>query len=352
MNTTSLLIIGKHADRYINRNATLLYTYARDAAVDTRWIAYEALFSGTLDHDEQDTFLHDDLMVVLFFPHHFWDENCELPQDTGLYGTSARSYEFFQQYMFQVGQILTTKFPHKNISFLIDPARAAIDRDKIETIRILSQGGVPVTKSIASRGAGELLAFVAKGSGLFIKCRYGSEGKGITYISKEKWVTNYRVNGGRLANYGIHDRWMFVDITGRTELLEELLTTEVIIEEEIVTPEIEPGTKFDLRVYVLDGEVLHMFLRINQKVSIITNFSQGARVRHDYKKLLNQEQISLIGSTARSAASAMAARFIGVDCMFDNHWNIAVVETQVFTDFPDINHFDLARFLTRKIIGE
>ena len=38
--------------------------------------------------------------------------------------------------------------------------------------------------------------------------------------------------------------------------------------------------------------------------------------------------------------------------MFDSTWNISVVETQVFTDFPDINHFDLAKFLAVKIKGE
>lgn len=59
--------------------------------------------------------------------------------------------------------------------------------------------------------------------------------------------TNYRVDGGRLANHGVHDLWPFTEITGRTDLLAELLANEVIVEREIVTPEADPGTKFDIR---------------------------------------------------------------------------------------------------------
>ena len=47
----------------------------------------------------------------------------------------------------------------------------------------------------------------------------------------------------------------------------------------------------------------------------------------------------------------MDARLIGVDCIFDKEWEIAVVETQVFTDFPDTNYFDLAKHLTDRVVS-
>jgi hypothetical protein len=335
----SLIVVGIHEDRYIDRNARRLHEYSRQSGIDSSRVDYPDLLKGSLPAVQS-----ENVLVALFFPHKFWDEHCETPKDTQLYGTSRQSYEAFRQFWPDVESAIAKAYNGRNIEYLVNPANCFVDRDKVETTRILKEKKIPATEVIGSRDLGEILDAVSENRGVFIKCRYGAEGKGITILTKESWRTNYRADSGRLSNHGNHDRWVFSDITGNTRLISQLLDSEVIVEHEIVTPEITPGTKFDIRAYFVSGSVPHMFARINRRDKVITNFSQGARVEHDYAKVLRKSEIAAVKVTAVAAASALQARFIGIDCMFGED-GIAVVEAQMFTDFPDIHCFNMAEHL-------
>jgi hypothetical protein len=339
----SVVLVGLEPDGSLDRNA--------------RRMCEECVRSGLntfrVDYDDLDAIprltLRPEVLVMLFFPHRFWDANCETPGDTGLYGTSMRSYNLFRDFCLDVEARLERLLAGRRIAYLVPPGRAFADRDKVETVRTLSAAGVATPLQYETRDAGELLDRIEPGRGIFVKCRYGAEGKGISYLSRAGWWTNYRVDGGRLGNYGIHDRWQFTEITGRKDLLSELLANEVIVEREIVTPEIGRGTKFDVRVYVSAGAAPHMFLRINRRDGLVTNFSQGGTTEHRYDEIMPEAAIDEVRRTGLAASRALECPFIGVDVMFEQDGSLVVVETQVFTDFPDIRYFSLPAFVIRQI---
>jgi glutathione synthase/RimK-type ligase-like ATP-grasp enzyme len=231
------------------------------------------------------------------------------------------------------------------LSFIVNPKIAALDRDKMAIISLLRAAGIPSTKPV-KKDLSSILSAVEPGKGVFIKCRYGAEGKGITYLGFDRWCTNYRINGG-LENYGVHDPWPFTDITGKEELLGQLLKLEVVVEQEITPPGEE---KFDVRLYVVDGKVPHFFERRNSKEKIITNYSQGGRIKHYPNTAIPLSSIEQIKELAIQTADALGFRFLGVDCMFDESFsNPRVVEVQTFTDFPDVRKFNLAEYLAQHL---
>lgn len=343
MDDFSVILVGTEADSYLDRNARRMYEECVCVGLDTYRVDYDDLetISRLTSRPE--------VLVMLFFPHRFWDVHCEVPDDTALYGTSWGSYRRFHEFCLEVDAQLERVLAGRRIVYVVPPNRAFADRDKVETVRTLTAAAVPTPFSLDVRDTGALLDCVGPERGIFIKCRFGAEGKGISYVSCDGWWTNYRVDGGRLGNHGIHDRWPFTEITGRTDLLNELLAHEVIVEREVVTPEVDLGTKFDIRVYVSAGAAPHMFLRINRRDALITNFSQGARTEHRYAEFLSMEAISRVRRTALAAARALECPFVGVDVMSDRDGNLVVVESQVFTDFPDLRYYNLSAFVVGQI---
>jgi hypothetical protein len=338
----SLLVLGKGDTPYSDRNRARLVDYAKKAGFDVQ----------QADHHEigkVSGFRSETVNVMFFFPFTFWNANCEVPKDTGLYGTSRVAYEKFRDHVREVGDQLGQRFEGHRLHYVIPPESAPIDRDKVETIKRLRAPGVPTSESVPYDSLGGILDNVTPERGVFIKCRYGAEGKGITALHHGKWVTNYRVEGTGLTNYGVHGKWPFTDITGREDLLRQLLEREVIVEREILSPNRFSGMKFDLRAFVIGRKVPHLFIRVNAIENVVTNYSQGAVVKHHPETGLGGQCLRLVRQIARKAADAMGLGYAGVDIMFDGHLsNPKVVEVQAFTDFPDITKFDLPRYM----IGE
>ncbi|MBI4983070.1 hypothetical protein HZC32_00285 [Candidatus Woesearchaeota archaeon] len=291
------------------------------------------------------SFKNEIINVMFFFPYVFWNKNCEMPEDTKLYGTSKKSYELLREFFFEVEGALQKKYKGRQLNYIISPKFAALDRDKIATIQKLSESKVLTSKMVSERNLDEILNRITPKRGIFIKCRYGAEGKGITLLQKDKWVTNYKVEGNRLTNYGVYDRWEFSEITSRRDLLEQLLEQEVIVEEEIIVPELFADKKFDCRAYVIKGRVPHFFVRVNEQSKVVTNYAQGGKVFHHPETGLSSKFKIKIEEEAVKSAEAFEFKFLGVDIMFDRSEGAKVIEIQTFTDFPDINHFNLAKYM-------
>ena len=288
---------------------------------------------------------------MFFFPYQFWNENCEVPEDTGLYGTSSVAVNRIRNFFLEVKERLEQRFKGYKLHYVIPPENAAIDRDKAKTTEILIEHEIPTSEQIEYTCLQDILDNVTQ-RGVFIKCRYGSEGKGITFLGYNSWKTNYRVEEQGLGNYGINDPWPFTDITGRTDLLEQLLQHEIVVEREILCPDLFDGKKFDVRAYVVAGKTPHFLVRVDEPHKIITNFSQGAKALHHPKTGLTQDYIALIKENAIKAAQAIGSQFLGVDIMFDgNAENGKIVEVQTFTDFPDIDNFNLGKYMVKDESG-
>ena len=283
---------------------------------------------------------------MFFFPYTFWNANCEVPQDTHLYGTSNKAYVKFKEFFLEIGKELERRFGGGRLNYVIPPEGAPIDRDKIETVQRMRQHGVPTPKPVQHSTLQEVLEQITPESGVVLKCRYGAEGKGITVLRYNEWLTNYKVEDFKLSNHGVYGKWPFVEITGKRELLEQLLQHEVIVEKEIIPPDVFGRKKFDLRFYVVGQRTPHFFARLNDPREIVTNFSQGGTVMHNPDTGLDQIAIKNASALALRAARSMNLQFLGVDIMFDGNMDTPlVVELQAFTDFPKIEKFDLAQYI-------
>ena len=337
----NLLIIGKGDTDYNDRNPKRFFDNAKNNFFDVKRCDYEEL-------KKLDNFHGDNLNVMLFFPYTFWNNHCERLDDDLLYGTSKKIYtsldNFFNNFKFS----LEKKFSDKNINYIINPLNATFDRDKIGVVESLLKNDISTTNIIRSRNLNEILDQVSEDSGVFIKCRYGAEGKGITVLYKDKWFTNYKVDENNLGNYGVYDKWVFSDITNRNDLVQSLLDNEVIVEKEIVNPNFYDGKKFDIRAYVINHEVPHFFVRFNDKEKIVTNYSQGAKILHNPDTGLRKDYVQNIKNLALDVANSLDSKFLGVDIMIDKDKVSRVVEVQTFTDFPDIHKFNLANYVFEK----
>ncbi len=340
----SLLILGRGDSLEADKNRIRLVEYAAQAGFEVQAVDYHEI--GQLHQ-----FKNEKLNIMPFFPYTFWNKNCEIPEDTQLYGTSRKTYGMFRDFFLSIKDKLEQKFSSHNLVFAIPFESAAVDRDKLQTIQILKDGGVSTSETISYGNLSDILARVTPERGVFIKCRYGAEGKGITLIRPDKWLTNYKVGNGRLTNYGVYDRWNFTDITGKKELLEQLIEQEVIVEKEIIPPDYFDGRKFDFRVYIIGGKTPHFFVKINNFENVITNWSQGGRVIHHPETGLGEELVESINLEAKKAAMAFHSRLMGVDVMLDRDGDTPkVIELQAFTGFPDVRKFDLAKYLVKSDI--
>ena len=335
----SLLIIGWGDSSETDKNRVRLVKYAKRAGFEVQAVDYHKL---ELLHP----FKNNTLNVMLFFPYTFWNENCEIPDDTGLYGTSEKAYRLFANFLMEIQSRLESRFSNHDLKFTTPLAYVALDRDKIQTLQILNNHDVSTSKTLSYETLPDILDQITPERGIFIKCRYGAEGKGITLVKPNRWLTNYKVERSQLANYGVYEKWNFTDITGKKELLKQLIEQEVIVEQEIIPRDFFGGKKYDVRVYVVSGEIPHFFVRINDLESVITNWSQGGRIIHSPETGLTEDVIERINTEAKKAAEVFYSKLMGVDIMLDQDSNVPkVLELQTFMGFPDIRKFNLAGYL-------
>ena len=340
----SLLILGEYQDDFVNKNIKGLQRYAREESLNPRVMSYEELLRGKTPRIPTPL-----LDVMFFFPYTFWGLNCEIPSDTGIYGTSRESHEIFRNFFRGIKEKIESQFSDKDISYVIDPDYASIDRDKLAVNELLVSKGVSTTKMLP-KDLDRILEF-SKTKGVFIKARYGAMGKGITYLSPRGWFTNYRVlNKNHLGNYETDCGWRFTQIDGNIDVIKTLLDLEVVVEEEVVPSSLTRGKKFDIRAYSIFGYVPHMFVKENEISSIITNYCQGGTVDHNYKKRLSKDAISLVINQVRNTSNVLNSNFLGVDVIFDGNFQTPkVMEAQTFSGFPRIRKFNLTRFLAQQI---
>lgn len=338
---------GKTSFLLLGTNPVYTLLPALTLGLDVQRQSYEDLLAG-----KRVPFKNRTVHVMFFFPYPFWDSKCEIEGSDVVYGVDRSVYDRFRRYWGRVERALRGTYTDKKLDFVIDPKLVFVDRDKILTHDMLAKAGVPVTETIADRSVEGVLAHVTAGRGVFVKSRYGAEGKGITRLRKNSWKTNYAVRRHRPANHGVDEHWPFADVTGDVGFLRDLLSRDVIVEREILTVK-KPGIgKFDVRVHVVGGEVVHLFVRHAGSDDVVTNFSQGGGVEHTYASVLSKAQIASAVSASKAAAHVLGNRFIGIDCMFDREDpdQAIVVEAQCMCSFPKPEACNLGELIARHVM--
>lgn len=310
-------------------------------------IDYDSILEGKLPEVKT-----KNLIVFPFFPFSYWDRYIETTKSKEVYGN--RNYFIkFKKFWKKTDKTLKRRYKGKKIHFVNHPDKIYVERDKKTTERILTKADIPVPKHYLTRDYKKIIEMVDDGRKLFIKVRYGSMGKGISCLEKDRWLTNFRFKNNRLISKKSDYGWTFIDITNNRKFLRELLLQDIIIEDAI-NPFLLGDRMFDLRLYIAFGKVLYIYPRSNEHGGITTNISQGARGEpprflHSIPPKILNEAIK----NAVRAVEAMGLDFAGVDIMPNNCKDrVTVLELNSFPGFPKTRRFNLAKHLIKEIVKQ
>lgn len=311
-----------------------------------KWVTatYDLLEKNGLPLIESDT-----LIIYLFFPFAYWDKHIEKEGYKGVYG-NVYFYNKFRAFWSETHRILRKVYRGKKIHFINHPLKIAIDRDKELTKTILSEKGINTPMPYYTRKYNDILKLVGQeNKKLFLKVRYGSMGKGITYMEKGNWKTNFRFEGGKIVSLRSEYGWTFIDITDNVEFLKEILTKDIVIEEAIDTYKLD-DIIFDLRLYAFYDEMLYILPRTNEKNAITANISQGGNERTTrFLKKFPKKVIDRAVKIGIRTIKAMNINFAGVDIMIGKDFSVYVVEINAFPGFPKESRFNLSKRIIQRI---
>ena len=345
--TKTLLAIGDRQDFDTFMKFRRQRRFFSKSCISPKSVSYFSLLKGEMPKVKT-----KEIIIFPFFPFEYWDKYIEPKNYKGVYG-NKNFFIKFEKFWSMMGKKIKGYYPDKKITYVNPLNNLAIDRDKELTKEIVSRSGVLVTKKFLTRKVNDALELLDKGYKLFIKVRFGSMGKGITYLEKGKWMTNFRFRNGKIVSKKSDYGWTFIDITNKKGFLKEILKEDIIIEEAI-NPLLIKGRKFDLRLYVFKNKILYTYGRSNDAKSVTTNISQGAiGEKPSFINTLPKKQLEFANKSAVKSIKALGLNFGGVDIMLCSDRKSAMfIEVNAFPGFPKIKRYNLSRFLIKELIKE
>ncbi|MCH8328882.1 MAG: hypothetical protein IIB81_00645 [Nanoarchaeota archaeon] len=345
--TKTLLILGdeKDFDTYLKLIGQKRFFHG--SSIRVKHIDYLSLLKNKLP-----SIVSKEIIIFPCFPFSYWDKYIEPKDYKGVYGNKS-FYTKFVAFWKEVEQIVGDAYKDKNIIYINQPQYLAKDRDKELTKKMVEKVGILVPKSFSIKTPNEIFSLLDKGFKLFIKVRYGSMGKGITYLEKGRWMTNFRFKNNKIVSKKSDYGWKFINFTNKTSFLRQMLKQDIIIEEAI-NPLLIKGRKFDLRMYVYKNKILYIYGRSNEAKAVTTNISQGAiGEKASFANLLPKKQLETAKKAAIKAIRALGLNFGGVDIMLcADKKNAMFIEVNTFPGFPKVRRFNLSKYLIKEIIKD
>ena len=350
MSKKALLIIGGEK---ISRNRPYVsflrfIKYARrlekKSGLELKILSYEQILSAKVPPIAAGI-----IQVVPFFPYRHWNRHIEVYPDSRIYGDKAFGREF-KFYLRKVRQALERCYRGKRIEYVNPLENCYLDRDKIATKDLLRKGAVPTPRTLKADSFNDVRRLLNTNSGLYIKPRFGSMGKGISYIDRENLVSNFLFRKGRIVSRITDFNWPFVRVKNQAGFLNTLLKRGFICEEAI-NPPLFRGNRFDFRAYVVFGKVVYLYAKSSPAQFQVTNWSQGGRIdkKETILNTLPKEKIAQIGRLARRAARALGLNFVGIDIIYSQDLKSAyVLEGNAFPGYE--RGFDLQKCLLNYLV--
>ncbi|MEA3369180.1 MAG: hypothetical protein U9Q24_02350 [Candidatus Ratteibacteria bacterium] len=288
------------------------------------------------------------VIIFLFFPFNYWNKNIEHKSYRGMYGNRV-FYRKFMSFWKRIDKIIKKNFSGQEVLVINEPLLSGRYRDKRLIELRLSLAKIPVPRRHLAAHTRDIYKFLSKGDSLFLKPRYGSMGKGITYLSWSNWQTNFQFHDDRIISRRSDHGWHFRDITGNRTFLRELIKKDILIEE-AVDSLIVKRKKFDLRIYTFFQKCLYIYPKTNQPQEITTNISQGGKGEPGFLQFIPKKLLAKAEKTALKAARALDLKLAGIDIVLDRHLkDVYIVDVNVFPGFPKRRTFNLARSMIKEL---
>lgn len=288
------------------------------------------------------------VIIFLFFPFIYWNKYIEHKGYKGVYGNST-FFKKFSTLWKKVDNVVASSLKGKEIFFVNRPSACALCRDKGAVAKRFSIASIPATKRYNLTRVKDVEKLLNKGHNFFLKPRYGSMGKGITFLSWSNWQTNFIFKNDKIISRRSDGGWKFRDVTRNRKFLAKLLGKDILIEDEINSV-ILKEMKIDIRLYVFLNKVIYIYPRKNKVDRITTNISQGAKGDPDISRQLPKHIIEKSKKLACKAAKTLGLNLAGIDIMIDrNLKDLYILDINAFPGFPKRRTFNLAQRMIEEI---
>lgn len=338
-NNTTILTIGDRPDFDSYRKAIL----EKKSFLKEGFHYKTASFAHFLD-GKAPRIKTDRMIIFLFFPFRHWNQHIEHPTYQGVYGNQT-FYNKFLKFWKSVERQIKHKYSDKEILFINDPKLSSRCRDKRRVSEILAKAGISQPRTYHRLGLREIQNKLDNGHKFFLKVRFGSMGKGITFLSRENWQTNFSFKNGKIESRKSDHGWEFSNVTGDYDFLKKLLKKDIIIQEGI-DPLIIDGHMVDLRIYTFFNEVTYVYPRKNKPDKVTTNISQGGKGDKRLLKTIPKYLIEKAKKEAVKVSTALGLNLAGIDIIPDKNFKeVYVIDANAFAGFPKRRTFNLARHM-------
>jgi len=291
------------------------------------------------------------LKIMMFFPFAYWDSNIErYDRDNRVYGDCNFGNEY-HIFMNTISRAMKDFYKNKKLNFVNPISSAILDRDKKKTSLVLKRAGIKTPPIYNFKSVSQLEKHLSKGGAVYIKSPFGSMGKGLSFVTKDRCVTNFIFRDNKIISRPFDYDWSLANISKkrRKPFLAQLIKKKFIIEKAIDHP-VYKKRRFDMRVYAMLGANPYYYCRSTPQARYMTNWSQGGRIeKKDYmKKVLSRKMIKQVLGISQKVSRALDISYAGIDILFSkDRKDIYVLEAHSFPGFE--RGFNLMRYLCKNL---
>ena len=339
----TILAVGDRADYDSHQKLDKEKKFILQSGFDYRSISYKKLLSRGIPKINTEK-----VIIFLFFPFLYWNNNIEHRKYKGMYG-NRMFYKKFLTFWNKVKTIIKKHLEDKNVFFVMHPSLCGVYRDKLLVAKKFSDVGIPRPELFNFSNANKITALLEKGHSLFLKPQFGSMGKGITFLSRLRWQTNFGFKDNKIISRRSDKGWKFKDISGNTKFLSKLIKGDILIERAIDSFLLGKN-KIDIRVYVFFNKVIYLYPRRNKVDNVTTNISQGAKGDPSILDKLPKTIKYKVKKLAIDVAKTLGLNLVGMDIMIDRNLNeVYVIDVNLFPGFPKRKTFNLSQHMINEL---